>query len=335
MQAAVEAALSSFSSNGALLAVPYDSAVVDSQTDILISLLSRSGTPFGLGSSFWQFRNELIPLLRSLVSSSSASTNDIADIAYSLLHLENVVDSDSLVLQSLAAYVSPMQFRSDLHGWELLVGAPDLERLLSVLAVASTNLKSSVDGIDYRLDQGIPVYGSGSQGALQVEGLVDIGNWPDYFTGEYDYAMLEELRSATELESDWDDVVGDIDDVAYDAADDADSEEYEGDVTNSVETVYFSTDEVEGFLPVRDQVFDPVLGLIPRERAFSSDVLILPEISAYGIPRMEYSFGSHPEIESALVRAGQIFGHVWDVFFGVFVCWLIWREYNFYFHTMR
>lgn len=281
---------------------------------------------------------------------AAVSSNDLARISSffpdpgdSQSNLAELLSQIAGSASSVSGFLFPLDFRFDSHGDELLVAAPDLESLLDdVYALQSYNLGGMYGLMQYIYDNGLLVHGNitVSGGRVSVSNQVDVNvlNWPDYFTGEYDQEVAEEITSAPSYESDWDSYVADTTDYAEDSEDDASEDSpYFSDVTNAVNSVVLDTDDLDESLRIRDEVFNPISDdLLPASvvnRNFSSDVLILPAVRQFHIPEIAWD-GNDSAWQSFLTRSGSLMSSLYDVFYAIFVIWLIWREYNFYFRTM-
>lgn len=264
----------------------------------------------------------------------SASPSSIRDTSYLKLIRDYLVN--------IPTNSPPFDFVDDNHGSELLVNAPDLEYLVgdgfNTLSYIQQSIGSDLSAVLYTLDAGLSVSVDGGEITLNGEADVNVRNWPDYFTGEYDSTMADELQSYSEYEYDWDDQVDESSYLADVSEDDASEDSpYLVDVTNAVNSVVLDTADQDESLPIRDQVFNSISDdLIPASavnRNFSSDVLILPAVPSFHIPELAWD-GNDDFWQGFLSRSGSLMSSLYDVLYALFVIWLIWREYNFYFRTM-
>lgn len=333
---------SAFSSgeDGVIVTLPYDGELIWALSDYLETHAAFPG--IAVGSKAGDVLGRISAQVGQILAAEGASSNDLARISsffpapgdsqYTLAEfLSQIAGSAS----SVASSVSLLDFRTDSHGDELLVAAPDIESLLDdVYDLLSYNLGGMYDLLQYIYDYGLSV------GQISVSNQVDVNvlNWPDYFTGQYDQQVAEEIASAPQYEDDWDSYVSDSDYSARQSEDDASEDSpYFADVTNAVGSVSLGTDSLSEDLPIRNEVFDPISSdLIPASvvnRNFSSDVLILRAVPQFHIPEIAWD-GNDSAWQSFLSRSGSLMSALYDVFFALFVIWLVWREYNFYFRTM-
>lgn len=195
------------------------------------------------------------------------------------------------------------------------------------------------------LQTGLQVGIMGGELTINGDVVAEVYNWPAYYTGEYDEGILAALSNMVynqdqlpyAYEDEWDGQIDFLDDVKSGSDDDVESSYTQAEIDDYVDDVEYEVEDNNSqMLPIRNDIFSPLDSelLSGATETFSSSVLLTPAIPRFHIPRLEYSTASHSEVESFLIRAGQLMRHFYDILFAVFLMWLIWREYNFYFRTM-